>query len=254
MTKPSTTATQRSLREVIADDSHALTFQTSGQYRAALLKHQPMEHTHHAEAFAWAVFAKDDNVIIWSKNRAQVESASKEYGRPIVPVIALFAAEQGAPPVPPTHCDPAEGFCAKCQEQARAALANQPASTVPAGDSYNRKLEKALRPFAKLAKPFEGNFDTDHIMQDYRGTLTVRHIRAAAKALAHQSAQEQAEPTTLELVHALLQAERLLRAAGFSMTGTASSQIVAAIAKHAVTAQQEPVATPQQAAAPKVGA
>ena len=95
MTKPSTTATQRSLREVIADDSHALTFQTSGLYRAALLKHEPMEH---AEAFAWAVFAKDDNVIIWSKNRAQVESASKEYGRPIVPVIALFAAQQAAAP------------------------------------------------------------------------------------------------------------------------------------------------------------
>jgi hypothetical protein len=96
MTKPSTTAMQRSLREVIADDSHALTFQTSGQYRAALLKHEPMEHTHHAEAFAWAVFAKDDNVIIWSKNRSQVESASKEYGRPIVPVIALFTAQQAA--------------------------------------------------------------------------------------------------------------------------------------------------------------
>lgn len=128
MTKPSTNAMQRSLREVIADDSHALTFQTAGQYRAALLKHEPMEHTHHAEAFAWAVFAKDDNVIIWSKNRAQVESASKEYGRPIVPVIALFASEQGAAPVPPTHCDPAEGFYAKCREQERSALdAQQPA-------------------------------------------------------------------------------------------------------------------------------
>lgn len=101
MTKPSTIAMQRSLREVIADDSHALTFQTSGQYRAALLKHEPMEHTHHAEAYAWAVFTKDDNVIIWSKNRAQVESASKEYGRPIVPVIALFTAQQAAAPGAP---------------------------------------------------------------------------------------------------------------------------------------------------------
>ena len=142
MTKSSITSTQRSLREVIADDSHALTFQTSGQYRAALLKHEPMEHTHRAEAFAWAVFAKDDNVIIWSKNRAQVESASKEYGRPIVPVIALSAAEQGAGPVPPTHCDPAEGFCAKCRERERSALAAQQAA---APDAMNAARYLAWR-------------------------------------------------------------------------------------------------------------
>ena len=56
---------------------------------------------------------------------------------------------------------------------------------------------------------------------------------------AHQPAQEQAEPTTAEPVHALRQAERLLRAAGFAMTGTASSQIVAAIAAHAAAAQHD---------------
>jgi len=69
-------------------------------------------------------------------------------------------------------------------------------------------------------------------------------------ALAREPAQEQAEPTTAELAHALRQAERLLRASGFAMTGTASSQIVAAIAQHATSAQQDPVAAPQQAAAP----
>lgn len=30
---------RESLREIIANDSHAATFQTLGQYRAALLKH-----------------------------------------------------------------------------------------------------------------------------------------------------------------------------------------------------------------------
>lgn len=50
------------------------------------------------EEFAWAVFAENGNVIIWSKNRAQVESSSKKYGRPIVPVIALSAAQQAAAP------------------------------------------------------------------------------------------------------------------------------------------------------------
>jgi hypothetical protein len=49
---------------------------------------------------------------------------------------------------------------------------------------------------------------------------------------------EKAEaPATEELVHALRQAERLLRAAGFAMTGTASSQIVAAISAHSKAAQ-----------------
>lgn len=50
-------------------------------------RHVPADQD--AKAFAWAVFAENGNVIIWSKNRVQVESASKEYGRPIVPVIAL---------------------------------------------------------------------------------------------------------------------------------------------------------------------
>jgi hypothetical protein len=99
MTKPSTTPTQRSLREVIADDSHALTFQTLGQYRAALLKHDVMELAQHTEAFAWAVLAENNNVIIWSKNRAKVESASTKYGRPVLPVIALSVAQQAAAPV-----------------------------------------------------------------------------------------------------------------------------------------------------------
>jgi hypothetical protein len=182
MTKPTTTATPRSLRDVIADDSHAFTFQTSGQYRAALLNHEPMEHTHHAEAFAWAVFAKDDNVIIWSKNRAQVESASKEYGRPIVPVIALFAAEQGAAPVPPTHCDPAEGFCAKCREQERTALANHPAPTAPAGDALRAAVRSLMEKWHNHA--VEAGFGTSEAAVELDELLS-----------AHQPAQEQAEPT-----------------------------------------------------------
>ena len=50
---------------------------------------------------------------------------------------------------------------------------------------------------------------------------------------------EREAPQAEELVHALWQAERLLRAAGFAMTGTTSSQIVAAIAAHAAAAEHD---------------
>lgn len=59
-----------------------------------------------AEAFAWAVLAENGNVIIWSKNRGQVEPVAKQYGRPVVPVVALSAAhhaESGAQAG--EHCD-----------------------------------------------------------------------------------------------------------------------------------------------------
>ncbi|RZA05818.1 MAG: hypothetical protein EOP02_39000 [Proteobacteria bacterium] len=45
-----------------------------------------------------------------------------------------------------------------------------------------------------------------------------------------------------ELLHALRQAERLLRAAGFTMAGTASSQIVAAIAAASADRPTTPIA------------
>lgn len=125
MKNQTTNTAPRSLRDLIADDSFGLAFQTMAQYRAALLKHEatrpaaspglpPCPHCGQvwhaascevisstlprkpAEVFAWAVVAENDNVIIWSKNRGQVESASKKYGRPIVPVIALSAAQQAA--------------------------------------------------------------------------------------------------------------------------------------------------------------
>jgi len=57
--------------------------------------------------------------------------------------------------------------------------------------------------------------------------------------LARRAQPEDEAPQTEELVHALRQAERLLRAAGFAMTGTASPQIVAAIAAHAAVAQHD---------------
>lgn len=39
MTKQSTNTSQQSLRDLIADDSFGVAFQTMAQYRAALLKH-----------------------------------------------------------------------------------------------------------------------------------------------------------------------------------------------------------------------
>lgn len=98
MTKQSTTPPKLALRDLIANNSFAAAFQTTGQYRAALLKHDATERVQHAESFAWAVFAENGNVIIWSKNREQVEIASAKYGRPVVPVIALSAAQQAVVP------------------------------------------------------------------------------------------------------------------------------------------------------------
>ena len=98
MTKQSTNPPKLALRDLVANNSFAAAFQTMGQYRAALLKHDATERAQHTESFAWAVFAENGNVIIWSKNREQVEIASAKYGQPVVPVIALSAAQQAAPP------------------------------------------------------------------------------------------------------------------------------------------------------------
>jgi hypothetical protein len=55
------------------------------------------------QAFAWAAFADNGNVIIWSRQRSAVEPVAARYGKPVVPVIALRTnkaaqeAEQAAP-------------------------------------------------------------------------------------------------------------------------------------------------------------
>jgi hypothetical protein len=41
------------------------------------------------ESFAWAAFAENGNVIIWSTRRNEVEPIAAKYSRPVVPVIAL---------------------------------------------------------------------------------------------------------------------------------------------------------------------
>lgn len=48
------------------------------------------------EYFAWAAFADNGNVIIWSRQRSQVEPVAAKYGKPVVPVIALPAGAEGA--------------------------------------------------------------------------------------------------------------------------------------------------------------
>lgn len=45
MTKPTIAAPQRSLRDLIADDTYVAGFQTVAQYRAALLRHNYMHPT-----------------------------------------------------------------------------------------------------------------------------------------------------------------------------------------------------------------
>jgi hypothetical protein len=60
----------------------------------------PQEAEH---AFAWAAFADNGNVIIWSRQRSVVEPVAAKYGRPVTPVIAFHTdkpvqeAEQAAP-------------------------------------------------------------------------------------------------------------------------------------------------------------
>jgi hypothetical protein len=48
------------------------------------------------ETFAWAAFAENGNVIIWSRRRDKVEPVAAKYGRPVVPVIALDIRPAGA--------------------------------------------------------------------------------------------------------------------------------------------------------------
>jgi hypothetical protein len=43
-----------------------------------------------SESFAWAAFAENGNVIIWSRRRDVVESVAVKYGRPVTPVIAYI--------------------------------------------------------------------------------------------------------------------------------------------------------------------
>jgi hypothetical protein len=42
------------------------------------------------EALAWAAFAENGNVIIWSRRHDEVEPVAAKYGRPVVPVIAYI--------------------------------------------------------------------------------------------------------------------------------------------------------------------
>lgn len=50
-----------------------------------------------SEEFAWAAFADNGNVIIWSRRRDQVEPVAAKYGKPVVPVIAISVESAPAP-------------------------------------------------------------------------------------------------------------------------------------------------------------
>ena len=52
--------------------------------------------TEATETFAWAAFAENGNVIIWSRRRCEVAPIAARYGRPVVPVIALDVRPAGA--------------------------------------------------------------------------------------------------------------------------------------------------------------
>jgi hypothetical protein len=48
------------------------------------------------QVFAWAAFADNGNVIIWSRRRDEVATVAAKYGKPVVPVIAHMDAWGGA--------------------------------------------------------------------------------------------------------------------------------------------------------------
>lgn len=48
------------------------------------------------ETFAWAAFAENGNVIIWSRRRCEVDLVAARYGRLVMPVIALDVRPAGA--------------------------------------------------------------------------------------------------------------------------------------------------------------
>jgi Lar family restriction alleviation protein len=56
--------------------------------RAKAERLQDIEHER--EALAWAAFADNGNVIIWSRRRDEVEPVAAKYGKPVVPVIAYI--------------------------------------------------------------------------------------------------------------------------------------------------------------------
>ena len=134
-------------------------FRTSCELREiinSLRRAHPEGEAPQGEAFAWAVLAENGNVIIWSKNRGQVEPVAKQYGRPVVPVIALSAAQHaesgaqadGLPPLPQPgrpEWDSAYGYTAgHMRGYARAALAAQSQGAQAAhgveSDEFNRLL------------------------------------------------------------------------------------------------------------------
>lgn len=46
------------------------------------------------QTFAWAALAKNGNVIIWSRQRTEIEAVAARYGRPVVPVVAISVGGQ----------------------------------------------------------------------------------------------------------------------------------------------------------------
>jgi len=131
-------------------------------------------------------------------------------------VLELIDLARGAtqPAAAPTHCDPAEGFCAACREQERAAQAPTVPATLP---------DAAALMYNALNDAYQSSvFDGEELRQVVRALAAYNRSRSGPAALAHQPAQERAERgQTLE---APLEA-----------------------APHISSAQQEPVAAPQQA-------
>jgi len=134
-------------------------------------------------------------------------------------VLELIDLARGAtqPAAAPTHCDPAEGFCAACREQERAAQAPTVPATLP---------DAAALMYNALNDAYQSSvFDGEELRQVVRALAAYNRSRSGPAALAHQPAQEQAEPCPY--------------------CGGKNGQHDAAY-PHPRSAQQEPVAAPQQ--------
>jgi hypothetical protein len=76
------------------------------------------------QAFAWAAFADNGNVIIWSHQRSVVEPVAARYGKPVVAVIALRTekAAQEAEQAAPTAVTVPEGWLLVSREPSQEQL------------------------------------------------------------------------------------------------------------------------------------
>jgi hypothetical protein len=127
----------------------------------------------------------------------------------------------------------------------RAALANQPAPTVPAGDAIKSWKDRLFE-----HQPDARKYPTG-VVHDLGAAYKDAEIADLRAALAHQPAQEQAEPVRTLPESLPEEVAQYLQSRLHSPICKAEA-VWKKLRAMLIAAQQEPVAAPQQAAAPSV--